>query len=298
MSQPPALPVAAGAPVTIAGGGIAGIAAALTLAERGCTVTLFEAGERLGGCLSAQPQQYPGDTPVAVNYEVSPHMFGEWYDNFFDLVGKAGLERGTHFDSCPKVAFLHPGRPTDYSFLNNNGALDTDLMNIFSGVANPTDMFLYYYTLLGILTQDFSFGPDHHLRNVQTLNGFIVTRPYITERVAAFFEEALVNIWAVDSFRTSSRRSNAPSNTRAGAPPQQVGLSLTATPSTASSSPYRICSKQAVSPSTSIRRSSASPSRARRRAASAFRQSRARSPSCPSKTSSSPYGNTRPARSS
>ena len=41
--------------VTVVGGGLAGVAAAVVLAERGVTVTLHEASEVLGGRVSSWP---------------------------------------------------------------------------------------------------------------------------------------------------------------------------------------------------------------------------------------------------
>ena len=58
-------------PVVIVGGGIAGAAAALRLAEGGREVVLFEAGERLGGLVVSFEI---GGTPLECFYHHSfPH---------------------------------------------------------------------------------------------------------------------------------------------------------------------------------------------------------------------------------
>ena len=62
-------------PIAIVGGGIAGLTAALRLAERGFSVTIFEKGPLMGGNLSAVQRN-------GVYYDVYPHMFAEWFHNF------------------------------------------------------------------------------------------------------------------------------------------------------------------------------------------------------------------------
>jgi protoporphyrinogen oxidase len=73
--------------VTIVGGGVAGLTAALRLAERGVAVTILEKGPLMGGNLS-------GVWHAGACYDVYPHMFCEWYNNFWSLAEDVGLRRG------------------------------------------------------------------------------------------------------------------------------------------------------------------------------------------------------------
>src|SRR4029079_2139149 len=59
--------------VTVARGGLSGIAAALRLAQRGYRVKLYEQQPELGGNLASRP------SPGGVALDVYPHMFLSWY---------------------------------------------------------------------------------------------------------------------------------------------------------------------------------------------------------------------------
>ena len=84
---------------TIVGGGVAGLTAALRLAERGVAVTVLEKGPLVGGNLSGVRHGH-------AYYDVYPHMFCEWYHNFWDLVEDLGLSRGEEFETRPVCGFL------------------------------------------------------------------------------------------------------------------------------------------------------------------------------------------------
>ncbi|AGL16856.1 FAD-dependent oxidoreductase [Actinoplanes sp. N902-109] len=92
------LPRRVGHPVrtVVVGGGIAGMTAALLLAERGFAVTLLERDERLGGRLSAWPKRLP---------DGSTHMVGHGFHAFFRQYynWRSVLRRVE-----PSLAFLRP----------------------------------------------------------------------------------------------------------------------------------------------------------------------------------------------
>ena len=69
------------ASVTIAGGGLAGLTAALRLAERGYRVKLYERAGMLGGNLASRP------AGAGLQLDVYPHMYLNWYRNFWALLG-------------------------------------------------------------------------------------------------------------------------------------------------------------------------------------------------------------------
>ena len=77
-------------PVAVVGGGIAGLTAAATLAERGFAVTLFEANDYLGGKIGAWREKLPGGREVVVEHGF--HAFFRHYYNltrFLERVGAA-----------------------------------------------------------------------------------------------------------------------------------------------------------------------------------------------------------------
>src|SRR5947209_617442 len=90
--------------VTVAGGGIAGLTAALRLAERGYGVKLYEQKPVLGGNLASRR------AAGGVHLDVYPHMYGNWYHNFWRLLGDAsGLEREQLFVPMSGVKQLRAG---------------------------------------------------------------------------------------------------------------------------------------------------------------------------------------------
>ncbi len=179
--------------VTIVGGGIAGLTAALRLSQRGCNVTIIEREPQLGGNLGGTPS----DNTI---YEVYPHMFGHWYENFWDLIKDVGLIRERDFERRPECGFLEKGQFPNYKLLADNGSVKTWLQNLLSGILPVPDMFLAAYAIIDLLTEDFS---DNDFFSMQTLNGFLVTRPYATETIAKFYQLLVMNIWSVDSSLTS-----------------------------------------------------------------------------------------------
>ncbi len=72
--------------VVVAGGGIAGVAAAVVLAERGIPVVICEAAERLGGRLSAHPRTLPDGTVQWVDHGF--HGFFRQYYNWRRILGR------------------------------------------------------------------------------------------------------------------------------------------------------------------------------------------------------------------
>ena len=78
--------------VAVVGGGIAGLTAALRLAQNGCKVTVYEKNATVGGNLGGAQDQH------GKFHDVYPHMFGDWYNNFWKLVAELGLSLEHDFD--------------------------------------------------------------------------------------------------------------------------------------------------------------------------------------------------------
>lgn len=94
----PLLPrdVPAGTDAVVVGGGIAGICAAVVLAERGVRVTVLEAAEQLGGRLGAWPDRLPDGTEQMVE-----HGFHAFFRHYYTW--RAILRRAD-----PQLSFLAP----------------------------------------------------------------------------------------------------------------------------------------------------------------------------------------------
>ncbi|MEV4707912.1 FAD-dependent oxidoreductase [Actinoplanes sp. NPDC049316] len=82
----------------VVGGGIAGVSAALLLAERGVRVTLLERGERLGGRLAAWPRTLADGSHQMVGHGF--HAFFRQYYNWRNVLRRVD----------PSLGFLRPVR--------------------------------------------------------------------------------------------------------------------------------------------------------------------------------------------
>jgi isorenieratene synthase len=94
----PLLPrdVGAAAEATVVGGGIAGISAAVVLAERGVTVTILEAAEHLGGRLGAWQERLPDGGEQYVEHGF--HAFFRHYYTWRSILRRVD----------PQLSFLAP----------------------------------------------------------------------------------------------------------------------------------------------------------------------------------------------
>ncbi len=95
----------------VVGGGIAGISAALVLAERGVRVTLVEKGAQLGGRLASYPERLPGGDTFQME-----RGFSAFYRHYYNL--RAILRRVD-----PDLAILRP--LAGYPVLGPDGAEDS-----------------------------------------------------------------------------------------------------------------------------------------------------------------------------
>jgi isorenieratene synthase len=111
-SQPPGAERApAGARVVVVGGGIAGLAAATTLSERGVQVTLLEQAATLGGRAGSWPDRLADGTPFQM--ERGFHAFFRQYYNLRRLLARVD----------PELAVLQP--TTDYPLHGPGAAVES-----------------------------------------------------------------------------------------------------------------------------------------------------------------------------
>ena len=91
------------------GGGIAGVSAAVVLAERGVAVTLLEAAPTLGGRLGAWPHTLPDGTEQVVEHGF--HAFFRHYYTWRDILRRIDPRWGSCARSAATRCSRAPGRP-------------------------------------------------------------------------------------------------------------------------------------------------------------------------------------------
>lgn len=195
----------------VIGAGIAGLSAAFSLAERGFAVEVYEKEESAGGNLGAaipgtkEEEDRREKPPNTV--EVYPHLFADWYLNFWAMMDKIGRGKQNANLWRPMEDFKLLSRPKHpearyqplYKTLRNNGAFDSSLPNLFSGILPLPDMFLAGYASLGALAENFKTDDP---MAIATLGDFLNTRFYRSRYVTEFYQMLILNIWSVQPDRT------------------------------------------------------------------------------------------------
>jgi hypothetical protein len=184
------------ASVTIAGGGLAGLTAALRLAERGYAVKLYERAGVLGGDLASRPAR-PG-----LQLDVYPHMYLNWYRNFWALLGDVtDAGRGQLFRPLDGVKQLAAGDYPRFTGLIDPYKPWMVPKNMFDGPEPPPDLYLFFYASIDLMAE--RLNPTLLLDDV-SVNGFLNARPYMTERTAELFDNFIINVWGVPSYLVSA----------------------------------------------------------------------------------------------
>jgi uncharacterized protein with NAD-binding domain and iron-sulfur cluster len=183
--------------VSIIGAGIAGLAAALRLVQRGFDVSLLEQNSFLGGKLGAHQRDKGDDF-----HEHSYHMYLNWYHNFWNIVDEAGV-RGAFFPQ-PVTAYLPPmnnGKPARLIETTDVGAVGTTLQNMFSGLRCPPDMYIYSYSLLDLIATP---AWRHERLQDTSVLAFMNSRAYMTDQAMSIQQDMLAKAFASPSFLTAS----------------------------------------------------------------------------------------------
>ncbi len=185
-----------GPAVTIAGGGLSGLTAALRLAERGYRITLYEQKSWMGGNLGSRLM------PDGEHLDVYPHMYLEWYANFWALLEDVTQQRKeARFEPFSTVRQLSKKQFPNFASLTDMYSPWHMLQNMFSGVGSPADMFVFGYASVDLLAE--RFNPTITLDNVD-VNAFLNTRPYMTKAASDAFDSFITRVWAIPSYLASA----------------------------------------------------------------------------------------------
>ena len=179
--------------VIVVGAGLAGLAAADRLLERGFHVRLLDAKPFLGGKLGAHRRD--GDW-----HEHAYHMYLNWYHNFWEFMDEIGVRQ--NFEAMPTMNLIKRDRPGQHFELTNFGSLASMCKNVFSGVASPPDMFLYAYSLFDLISRPVCRPRQFDDTSVY---GFMMSRPYMTPGAMRGSTRTLAEAFACPSYLSSAR---------------------------------------------------------------------------------------------
>lgn len=178
--------------VLIIGGGLAGMTAAYELARRGCSTTLIEGSERLGG--KAGASMVDGNVE-----EHGYHIFPAWYQNVWRLVDDLGIRET--FEDVHDFHQLRPGRYPHYLTFRNLTSVRYLVQNLRAGVMSIPEAFLFFYASLDLMTQPYRYRAE--LDQI-TVTGFLRSRFYETEPVANQFEDLMLKGISVPIYEVSA----------------------------------------------------------------------------------------------
>lgn len=95
--------------VVVVGGGLAGISAAVRLADRGVRVTLLEARPRLGGATYSFTRALPGADGKEMVVDTGQHVLLRCYTAYWQLLRRLGTDRHVRLQDRFAVPVLAPG---------------------------------------------------------------------------------------------------------------------------------------------------------------------------------------------
>jgi zeta-carotene desaturase len=180
--------------VVIVGAGIAGMTAALRLAQRGHRVAVYERDPEPGGQFRAVRGRGP------VRHEHCYHLFDTWYDNFWEIIRELGLL--DRFKPLHRVNYIRRHHFKDILELRDVGSFESYLPNLLSGVLPIPDMYLFLYSYIDLLAANLD---RTHYRDLVPVNGFLYSRPYVTDRSARMHENLLLKAFGIPTFEESAQ---------------------------------------------------------------------------------------------
>ncbi len=126
-----------------------------------------------------------------IYHEHCYHMFLNWYQNFWQLMEDIGRERTQNFLPKNECIHLFPGLSPigeRTRTLKQLGLLESAADNLLSGAEPIPDMFLWFYSMLDLVSQPF----DRCLfLDTVSVCGFMILCWYATDASAKFHEHIL-----------------------------------------------------------------------------------------------------------
>jgi phytoene dehydrogenase-like protein len=178
----------------VIGGGLAGLTAALELADHGLRVAVLEASLRAGGKVGSDPDRdgVPRDHGI--------HIFPGWYVNTRRVLQRVGA-LGSLVDHH-RVAYLRPKQFPRLRHLVEPRSFASGLANTFRGPLPWWQAMLYQYFMLDLAGR--SLDEDHVLDRISQI-GLLNSRWYRDEAVAAFLESNIMHAASVYADEISAR---------------------------------------------------------------------------------------------
>jgi uncharacterized protein with NAD-binding domain and iron-sulfur cluster len=163
--------------VTVVGGGLAGMAAALHLRRLGCAVRLIEARDHLGG--------KAGSALIDGRLEDHGyHIFIPFYVNVFRLITDLGIDG--NFENRYRFYQLQRGDYPSFHRYWSAPSRHTRLSDLRSGNLSLPDQILYYYTLIDLAGQRYEAADRD-----ESVGDFLRSRWYMTKGVTEELDRLL-----------------------------------------------------------------------------------------------------------
>ena len=178
--------------VTVVGGGLAGMVAALRLLQRGLTVQILESTDRLGGKAGADQHGSHWD-------EHGWHLFPLWYLNIFALADELGF--CANFTPRTKYGYMESGSYPNTKYLENPFSWRYAFHNLFHGLLPSPESYLYQYAGIDLMSRAYRYR--RQLDQI-ALNGFVRSKWYSTELVVQQFEDTVSRASAIESYEMSA----------------------------------------------------------------------------------------------
>lgn len=178
--------------LVIAGGGVAGLASAVFLANRGFEITLLESSPKLGGrCYSFLSDKN------GCYVDNGKHLIAGWYKNFREFLELTGSADNFRFQKKFNVAFLNENGKTDRIFFSSNpfGFLFSFLK---SDIFSKSDLIPFYRLLKKVRNEKLTDNKDSASEFIKELGFSEQTINLFWEPVSvSIFNTGLVNVSAV-----------------------------------------------------------------------------------------------------
>ena len=148
--------------------------------------------------------EYRLDISDAVYHEHCYHMFLNWYHNFWRVLEDLGVRRSQRFSPKTQLGHLFPGTTPVLQrlrALTEFGSVEQLGKNLVSGVASVPDIFLWFYSLVDMVSQPLS---SRRSLDYISVNSFMSSRWYATEASTQLHQYVLSKAFAVPPYLSSA----------------------------------------------------------------------------------------------